>query len=90
MYNKDMLKNSEDIEMGKVKAGFARICSTPPLGTPMAGYFEPRYAKGVLDDLFVNAVAFVDGDKKSVVISVDLCGLMSEYVHGYRKIVADY
>lgn len=76
--------------MSKVKAGFARVCSTPPLGTPMAGYFEPRYAKGVLDDLFVNAVAFEQGEKRCVVISVDLCGLMNEYVHNYRKIVADY
>ncbi len=76
--------------MSKIKAGFARICSTPPLGTPMAGYFEPRYAKGVLDDLFVNAVAFEQDEKRCVVISVDLCGLMSEYVHNYRKVVADY
>ncbi len=76
--------------MSNVKVGFGRICSTPPLGTPMAGYFEPRYAKGVLDDLFVNAVAFVDGDKKAVMISVDLCGLMSEYVQNYRRIVADF
>ncbi|MBQ6329132.1 MAG: hypothetical protein IJI35_08980 [Kiritimatiellae bacterium] len=33
------------------KAGFARVDITPPLGTPIVGYFEERRAKGVLDGL---------------------------------------
>ena len=33
------------------RAGFARADITPPLGTPIVGYFERRVARGVLDAL---------------------------------------
>ena len=28
-----------------LQAGFARVDMTPPLGTPLAGYYEARYAE---------------------------------------------
>ena len=65
--------------MSKVKAGVSRICITPPLDTPMSGYFEPRYAKGVHDDLYATAVAFDDGQHKAVLITLDLCGLKNQW-----------
>ena len=57
------------------KAGFARVDITPPLGTPIVGYFEERHAKGVLDNLEANAVAFSDGNGTAVVIAADLLGI---------------
>ena len=39
------------MENEALKVGFARVCITPPLGTNIPGYFHPRKAKGVLDDL---------------------------------------
>ncbi|MBQ7916298.1 MAG: hypothetical protein IJ315_05880 [Firmicutes bacterium] len=43
--------------MNKLKAGFATLNSSPPLGIYIEGYYVPRQAKGVLDDLHVSAVA---------------------------------
>ncbi len=56
-----------------MKTGYSKICITPPLGAPIYGYFDLRYTKGVLDDVFVRAIAFDDGDKKAVVIALDIC-----------------
>lgn len=77
--------------MEKIKIGFARKIITPPLGTPMSGYFEPRYAKGIHDDLFANAVAFDDGERRAVIITLDLCGLKNqEYADRYKRIISDF
>lgn len=57
------------------RAGFARVEITPPLGTPLAGYFEERRAVGMLDALEANAVAFADADRQAVLISLDLLGI---------------
>ena len=60
--------------MNKLQAGFSRVNVTPPLGIPIVGYYKPRFAEGVLDELEVNALALAVEDKKVVLISVDNCG----------------
>ena len=57
------------------KAGFARVDITPPLGTPIVGYFEERHAQGVLDGLEANALAVTDGERAAVLIAADLLGI---------------
>ena len=47
----------------KLTAGYARLDVTPPLGTPIGGYFKARYNKGVLDPIYVRAAAFGEGEK---------------------------
>lgn len=59
----------------KFRAGFAHVDITPPLGTPIVGYFEERRAKGVLDSLEAIAVAFSDGERAAVLIAADLLGI---------------
>ena len=54
------------------RAGFARLDITPPLGTPMAGYYEMRYADGILDPLYINAVAWSDGHDTVLLITADI------------------
>lgn len=60
-----------------MKTGFARLCITPPLGVSISGYYETRNVKGVLDDLYVTALAFDDGKKRALIIAADL--LMMSY-----------
>ena len=55
-----------------LKAGFARVDMTPPFGTPLAGYYEMRYADGVLDPVYLNALALGDDENKIVVITADV------------------
>ena len=65
--------------MGGMKVGVFRVCITPPLETALSGYFTPRYASGVHDDLFATAIAFDDGENRAVLISLDLCGLKNQW-----------
>ena len=55
-----------------LKAGFSRVDMTPPLGSPMAGYFEYREAEGILDPLELNAIAVSDGENTILVVTADI------------------
>ena len=59
--------------MNNLKVGFSTVNVTPPLGIPVAGYYVPRFAKGVLDELVVNALVLQSGEKKIALISVPGC-----------------
>ena len=72
-----------------MKCGFSKKIITPPLGTALVGYYRERLAKGVIDDLYVKAVAFDDGEGKAVVIEADLCYLTKESCDQYRKDIAE-
>ncbi len=63
------------MDMTQFTAGFSRLDITPHLGVPVSGYFEPRFGQGVLDPLYVNAVAFGDGEKSAVLLVLDNLGL---------------
>ena len=58
-----------------LKAGFARVDVTPPLGAFISGYFEDRHAKGVLDPIQLNALAVSDGDKTVLIVIADFIGV---------------
>ena len=75
--------------MNRLQAGFARIDVTPMLGIPIRGYYKPRFAEGVLDELEINALALACGDSKVLILSIDACGI--EQVHDIilRKSVAE-
>ncbi len=59
--------------MNALQAGFSRVNITPALGTEIVGYFQARYAEGVLDELEINALALSTGEDKVVLMSADLC-----------------
>lgn len=54
-----------------IKSGFSRKNVTPKLGVPISGYYEARFAKEILDDLYVNATAFDDGNSKAIIVNAD-------------------
>lgn len=71
-----------------LKAGFARIDVTPPLGTTLAGYYETRYADGILDPLLATAVAFDNGENRIVVMSIDIIGFNQKLMNRVRAAIA--
>ena len=75
--------------MNKLMAGFSRVNVTPPLGMPVVGYFKPRFAEGVLDELEVNALALAVDDKKVVLLSVDNCGFSETVANAYRDYICE-
>ena len=71
-----------------IKAGFARLDITPPLGTPLAGYQYARSAKCVLDPLSVNALALSDGESTVILIASDTEGMDMEDAKYIRKLIS--
>jgi len=71
--------------MNNLKAGFSRANINPPMGIPIRGYFKPRFAEAILDDIEVNALALQCGDVKTLLISVDHCGIEQVLSAAYRK-----
>ena len=60
-----------------LQAGFGRAVITPPMGTEISGYFVTRIADGVLDDLEINAIALRAGGDTVVMMSYDLCSVVT-------------
>lgn len=75
--------------MNKLHAGFGRVDVTPMLGIGIAGYFKPRYAEGVLDELEINALALACEGSKVILLSIDHCGIGREIIKEYRKHVSE-
>jgi hypothetical protein len=71
-----------------LQAGFARLDMTPPLGTPLAGYYSQRLAQGVLDPLSINALALSDGEHTAVMLTVDVLGIRRSYTDEIRAMIA--
>ncbi len=64
--------------MNTLQAGFSRIQITPPMGCSVYGYFIPRFADGVLDELYVRTLALSCGDTKTLQVSIDNGGIKQE------------
>lgn len=59
-----------------MKAGFARVKITPPVGTKMTGFgfrdHDPVGSKGVHDDLYTRALFLSNGNEKVLIMAFDL------------------
>ena len=60
------------------RAGYARLDITPPLGVRLGGYGSlgaVRASTGVLDPIYVRAIAFGQGDRTAVMLVLDMLGM---------------
>lgn len=64
--------------MNTLQAGFSKVNVTPALGCSVYGYFIPRFAEGVLDELYARTLALSYGDTKVALISIDNGGITRE------------
>jgi neutral ceramidase len=55
-----------------VRIGIAERIITPPLGSSLVGYFSPRPASGIRDDLKAIALCFDDGTTTAFIVALDL------------------
>ena len=70
-----------------MKAGFARVKITPPVGTTMMGFGGrdmTRGCTGVHDDLYVRALYLEHGDERALIMGYDLCFLGREETDRYK------
>ncbi len=72
-----------------LKAGFARMDVTPPLGVSLKGYYRVRICDGVLDPLEINAVAFEEDGKIAVLLSADNVGIKEFVCDQLRQRIAE-
>ena len=72
-----------------IKAGFSRVDVTPPLGAHLAGYYQDRIAKGILDPIYLNAIAFSDGEETVVWITADFLNIRMENANEIRTAIAN-
>ena len=72
----------------KLLCGFGQRDMTPPMGHPVSGYFEPRYASGVIDPLYTRAILFDNGEKKSLIIALDVCWINAKNCADVRDRIA--
>lgn len=70
---------------GDLNVGSASVKITPPVGTPMAGYYYVRGAEKVHDDLFSKALIIEKNDQKVAIVSCDLIEVPAELVAEVRE-----
>ena len=69
-----------------LKAGTSKVCISPPIGVPLAG-FAARHenSTGIHDDLFARALVLETPETAIVFVSVDLLALPSEFIKQVRQ-----
>ena len=71
-----------------MKAGYSKIDITPPLGAVLNGYYRERYADHVIAPLFVTSLAFTDGIKTALAISLDISEILQKDTDDIRSRVS--
>lgn len=72
-----------------LKAGFARVNITPPMGINLAGYYIKREADHVLDDLYAVATAINDGNTTAVLVGLDAIYVAKDGTQKIRDFVSE-
>lgn len=72
-----------------LQAGASTVTITPPLGTPMAGFFRYREAETVADDLTARTLVLDDGTTRLALVVCDLISLKAEIVTAARNRITE-
>ena len=72
-----------------LKAGYAVVDITPPMGINISGYYKERIAEGVLDNINAVGVALAVNDTKVLVITIDNCGIKQSILNDFRAYVSE-
>ncbi len=76
-------------EAADLRIGAAQVDITPPLGTPMAGYYSERAAAGVHDPLHAKCIVIESAGVKAALVSLDLIRTHREFVQETRRLVQE-
>jgi neutral ceramidase len=71
--------------MTDLKAGFAKIDVTPALPVSLAGYFNRRPAREIMDPLFTRIAVIERRGETLVFVQIDTCALPAEDVDALRS-----
>ena len=69
-------------------AGIGKICISPPLGAPLAGFAARQgVTVGIHDDLFARALVLENRGQTAALVSVDVLALPAEFVTRVRRAI---
>jgi neutral ceramidase len=71
----------------ELRIGLGSSVITPPLDEPLAGYYYPRSADGVHDDLHARALVLESGGKQIVLVACETIGVTKEVVSEARRLI---
>lgn len=74
--------------MNALKAGFARVDITPPLGIYINGYYIDRHAETILDPLEINCLALSCDGTKLALVAVDNMGIYKDILDPVRQYIS--
>ena len=67
-------------------AGFSKVCISPPIGAPLAGFAARQgVSQGIHDDLFARALVLANGEAVVALVSVDLLALSGDFIKRVRE-----
>lgn len=72
-----------------MKAGFAKIEITPPLGSNLNGYYKERYSTHIIAPLYASCLAFSDGETTAAAISLDISEIIMRDTDDIRRRVSE-
>lgn len=70
----------------ELRAGRAAVKITPPVGIPMAGYYNTRLAEGTHDDLWAKALVLETGETRAALVACDLVNIPADLSTAARKL----
>jgi neutral ceramidase len=69
-------------------AGFHKVCISPPIGAPLAGFAARQgVATGIHDDLFARALALANEQTAIAFVSVDVLALPRHFIESVRAAI---
>ncbi len=75
------------LQADELRVGVSAVSITPPAGTPLAGYYEPRGATGLLDEIYSKALVIEQDGVKVAMVICDLLSLPRQTVVAARKLI---
>ena len=67
-------------------AGFSKVCISPPIGAPLAGFAAREgVSQGIHDDLFARAIVLANDEAAVALVSVDLLALSGDFIKRVRE-----
>lgn len=71
----------------ELRLGVSQVIITPQLGTPLAGYYEPRGTTGVHDDIYSKAMVMEQDGVKAAIVICDLLSIPRQTVITARQLI---
>jgi len=78
---------SSIVTAGELRIGAAAVSITPPVGAALAGYYSPRAASGVHDELYASALVMEQDGSKAAMVVCDLLTLPRGIVLQSRQLI---